>query len=122
MKLIRIAAAVGIAVPATATAMPVDAFLARADALQAKGVAAMFSGDVKLLTDSIQADAAALRAEREAAKTAHRKPAYCPPGPIKMGSKEIFEAMRAVPVADRPHTDSRDVLRAHLARRFPCGT
>ena len=122
MKFLHIAAVLTAAVSTGAAAMPVDAFLAKADALQAKGMMAMFSGDLKVLTAVIQSDAAALRTEREAATAARRTPSYCPPGPIKLGSNEIFQAMRAVPAADRPHTDTRDVLRSYLSRRFPCPT
>ena len=122
MKFLPIVAALAAAVPAGAAAMPVDSFLAKADALQSKGFAAMVSGDLKVLTAVIKSDAAALRTERDAATAAHRAAAYCPPGPIKLGSNEIFEAMRLVPAADRPRTDTRDVLRAHLAKRFPCPT
>jgi hypothetical protein len=122
MRFLQIAAALAVAVPTGAAAMTVEAFLAKADALQSKGFAAMFSGDVKVLTGVIQSDAAVLRAERQAATAAHQTPSYCPSGPIKLGSNEIFQAMRAVPAADRPHTDTRDVLRGYLGRRFPCPT
>ena len=108
--------------PGVANAMPVNDFIAKADALEAKGMMAMFSGDLKTLTAAIKSDANALKAEREAAKAANRTPAYCPPGPVKMGSKEIFQAMRAVPPQDRPRTDTRDVLRAHLAKQYPCSS
>ena len=122
MKSLHIAAALTAAISTGSAGMPVDAFLAKADALQAKGMMAMFSGDLKVLTGVIQSDAAALRGEREAATAAHRTPAYCPPGPVKLGSNEIFQTMRAVPAADRSHTDTRDVLRSYLAKRFPCPT
>ena len=107
-------------VASAATAMPVETFLSKAQSLQAKGFTAVFSSDVKLLTDAIKADAAALKGEREAAQAAHRTPAYCPPGPVQMGQREIMETMRAVPAPARSRTDTRDALRAHLAQRFPC--
>lgn len=107
-------------VPAAVQAMPVQTFLTKAEALQAKGFGAMFSGDLKLLSNAIKADAAALRAEREAAKAAGRAQAYCPPGKVRLKSSEIVKAMRAVPAAERPRTDTRDALRAYFARRFPC--
>ena len=100
--------------------MPVSTFLAKADKLQSRGPLAMFSGDMKLLQNTIKANAAALRAERVAAQGAGKRPAYCPPGPIKMGVKEVITAMRAVPPAQRATTDTRDALRAYFARRFPC--
>jgi hypothetical protein len=105
---------------ASAAAMPVSTFLAKADRLQSKGPLAIFSGDMKLLQNAIKADAAALRAERVAAQAAGKRPAYCPPGPIKMGVREVMGAMRAVPPAQRARTDTKDALRAYFAGRFPC--
>ncbi len=121
MKL-RIAAGLLLAMAplASAAAMPVSTFLAKADKLQSKGPLAMFSGDMKLLQNQIKADSAALRAERIVAQSAGKRPAYCPPGAVKMGVKEIIGAMRAVPAAQRATTDTKDALRAYFARRFPC--
>ena len=120
MRLKSLGAIVALAISASAQAMPVDVFLTKSAALQAQGFTAMFSSDVKLLTNAMKADAAALKAERDAAKLAGRAPAYCPPAALKMSSNEIIEAMRTVPVPARAMTDSRDVLRAYFARRFPC--
>ena len=120
MKLKLVVAAAVLVMPVAAQAMPVDAFLARAQSLQSKGMLAMFSGDLKVLMDTIKADAAALRGERESAQAGHRTPPYCPPGPVNMDQKEIIAAMQAVPPAERSRTDTRTALRAHLARRFPC--
>lgn len=115
------AALVALCIPAAASAMPVSTFLAKADALQAKGVRALFASDYKLLKNTIKADALALREERLAAKAAGRRPAYCPTGDGKLGSDDVLQAMRAVPAAQRARTDSRDALRAFFVRRHPCG-
>lgn len=103
------------------SAMPVSTFLTKAEALKKKGPLAMFSGDLKLLTRQIKSDAAALRAANQAADKAGRPKAYCTPA--KGGSlddKEIFAVMQAVPPASRATTDTRDVLRAFMARKYPC--
>ena len=107
---------------ASAAAMPVSTFLAKADRLESKGPLAIFSGDMKLLQNQIKADSAALRAERVAAQAAGKRPAYCPSGAVKLGVKDILGAMRAVPVPRRATTDTKDALRAYFARRFPCKT
>jgi hypothetical protein len=120
MKFKWITAGALLAISSAAPAMPVDVFLAKTEALQAKGFAAMFSGDLKLLTNTIEADAAALKSERQAAQAAHRTPSYCAPGPVQMGQQEIIDVMRSVSTADRHRTDTRDALRMHLAQRFPC--
>ncbi len=110
------------AVPfASAAAMPVSTFLAKADRLQKKGPMAMFSGDLKLLTRQIKADAAQLRAANKAAAAAGRPKAYCTPeAGVKMSNRDVLTAMQAVPAAQRSTTSTRDALRAYFAKRFPC--
>lgn len=103
------------------SAMPVSTFLTKAEALQKKGPLALFSGDLKLLTREIKADAAALRAANQAAEKAGRPKAYCtPPKGGSLGDKEILAAMQAVPTSTRATTDTRDVLRSLMARKYPC--
>lgn len=104
-----------------AAAMPVSAFLAKAQALKAKGPLAIFSGDLKLLTNQVKSDAAQIREERLAAKAAGRPTAFCPPGNgAKLSDKDILSAMEAVPLSERARTDTRVALRAFLVRRHPC--
>ena len=106
---------------ASASAMPVSTFLAKAEALQKKGPLAIFSKDLKLLKSEITADAAQIRAERLAAQAAGRRTAFCPPaGGVKLSDKDVLDAMTAVPPVQRARTDTREALRAYLARRHPC--
>ncbi len=106
---------------AGASAMPVSTFVTKAEALQKKGPLALFSSDLKLLTKQIKADAAVLRADNKAAEQAGRPKAYCtPPKGGSLNDKEIFAAMKAVPPAARAGTDTRDVLRGVMARKYPC--
>jgi hypothetical protein len=103
-----------------AQAMDVAAFLAKADALQKKGMMALMSSDYKLLKNEIIAHSQTLRSERLAAQKAGRKPAYCPPAKSGLKSDEILAAFRSIPAAQRPRTDVKDALRALLARKYPC--
>ena len=104
-----------------AAAMPVSVFLPKAEALQKKGPMALFSGDLKVLTRQIKADAAALRAGNETAAKAGRPKAYCtPPKGGSLSNKDILAAMQSVPPASRATTDTRDVLRSVMARKYPC--
>jgi hypothetical protein len=122
MKTKRIAAALLIAIPATAAqAMDVATFLAKADGLQKKGMMALFASDYGVLKAETQADVQALVAEARAAKAAGRAPAFCPqPGKMSLASNEIIAALRAVPAAQRPRTDVKEPLRTLLARKYPC--
>jgi hypothetical protein len=103
-----------------AHAMDVATFLARAEALQKKGMLALMSSDYKLLQAEIASNAKALRAERLAAERARRKPAYCPPAKQSLNSDEILAAFRTIPAAQRPRVPVKDALRALLVRKYPC--
>lgn len=110
-----------VAVPGAASAMPVSTFLAKAEALKAKGPLALFSSDLKLLMRQVKADAAVLAAENKAAEAARRQKAYCTPAAgVTMNEKDVLAAMQAVPAPERPTTETKAALRAHLARRYPC--
>ena len=102
------------------SAMPVSTFLQKAERLEKKGPLALFSGDLKLLTNQIKADFAALRSERIATKAAGKPTAWCPPEKVSMTDKDVMGAMRSVPPAARAQTDTRAALRAMLVRRYPC--
>jgi hypothetical protein len=111
----------GVAVAASASAMPVSTFLTKVDALKSKGPFALFSGDLKLLSTQMKTDLAAIRSERLAAQAAGRPTAFCPPaGGAKLTDKDVVDAMQAVPLAQRAQTETKDAMRAYLARRFPC--
>ncbi|MES2002745.1 MAG: hypothetical protein V4444_10615 [Pseudomonadota bacterium] len=102
------------------SAMPVSSFLAKADRLERKGPLALFSGDLKLLTNQVKSDFASLREERLGAKAAAKPTAWCPPEKVALSNKDVMAAMRAVPAAERTRTQTRDALRAMLIRRYPC--
>jgi hypothetical protein len=104
----------------SAQAMDIATFLAKADALQKKGMMALMSSDYKLLKREIETEAAALRAERLAAERARRKTAYCPPAKQSLTSNEILAAFRTIPAAQRPRIQVKDGLRALMARKYPC--
>jgi hypothetical protein len=123
MKMKLMAAALLVALPVTAAqAMKVALFLDKADALERKGMMALFSPDYKLLKAEVEADIGALRQERLAAKAAGRAQAYCPvDGQPGLNSNEILAAFRTIPAAKRDRVEVKDALRALLARKFPCG-
>lgn len=121
MALRMIAAALLLGAAAPGSAMSVATFLAKAESLKKKGPLALFSGDLKLLTKQIEADAASIRAERLAARSAGRPTAFCPPeGGVKLTDKDVMQAMEAVPAPRRAQTTTRDAMRGFMARRFPC--
>ena len=101
-------------------AMNVATFLQKADALEKKGMTALFSSDYRLLKDEVVTASTALRAERLAAERAGRRGAYCPPARSGIKSGEILAHFRSLPAAQRPRIEVKDGLRGLLASKFPC--
>ncbi|HEY0150326.1 MAG TPA: hypothetical protein VGB70_15160 [Allosphingosinicella sp.] len=101
-------------------AMTVEAFLLKANALEKKGMMALFSSDYKNLKKEMETAALQLRAERVAAQKAGRKLSYCPPAKIELNAKEVLTHFRAIPAAQRGRMELRDGLRSLLTRKHPC--
>jgi len=107
---------------ANAQNMPLNQFLAKAEALEKKGPMALLSSDIGRLKKEIQNSAKELRGERLAAKAAGRKPAFCPPEKgASLNSSEILAHFRSIPPAQRDRMRTRDGVRSLMARKFPCG-
>jgi hypothetical protein len=104
-----------------ANAMDVATFVNKADALEKKGMMALFSSDYKLLKGEIEAAAGQLRAERLAAQKANRPAAFCPTQKaVQLDAKELLGHFRAIPAAQRPRLQVKDGLRSLFARKYPC--
>jgi len=102
--------------------MPLNQFLARANALEKKGAMAVFSSDMRLMKKEMSASAEYLRAERLAMQAARTKPAYCPPAKQSMNTVEILTHFRAIPAAQRNLMRTKDAFRSLLAKKYPCTT
>lgn len=116
-------AAVMIAAPLTpAPAQDVAHFLVRVDRLLARGPFALFSRDFYRLKRLVEADGDQLKREYAIEKAQGRNTAFCPPTTDKprVGKTEYLAALRAVPLANRATTDTKDVLRTVLERKYPC--
>ena len=120
-RMLLIGLSLTVAPLAAASAMPVETFLAKADAIERKGPMAVFSKDLKLLMNQVKKDAAELKAANQALAAAGKPKAYCAPGKgVKLTNRDILDAMRAVPPAQRARTNSKDALKALMVRRYPC--
>lgn len=109
--------------PITATqAQDVAHFLVRVDRLLARGPFALFSRDFYRLKALVEADGEALKKEYSIEKAAGHQTAFCPPakGKPRVNKNEYLAALRAVPVSKRTTTDTKDVLRTVLERKYPC--
>lgn len=105
---------------ASAQAMDVATFLAKANRLKARGPLALISGDFKLLTREVTASSESLKSERLAFTSAGKADAWCPPQKASMNSNEIMAAMEAIPPAHRRATNVRTALRGLMVRKYPC--
>lgn len=108
-------------VPTAAQAMTVAEFLAKANALKAKGFLAIGSSDIKLLRTEVERASDAYRGDLASAKAAGRAPHSCPPpkGKAKIGSNELMAEFEAIPAAKRSMT-VKTAFYAMMKKRFPC--
>lgn len=130
MRLTLLAAAV-LPSAALATApgeMSIAEFLPKAEALQAKGMGAMFSSDLKPVMAEMKAVGTSYRADLAQARAAGRTDLGCPPpkgspppeGRKRMSPNELLDALRVVPPAHRATTTVKTAFYAMMRRRFPC--
>ena len=123
MKFRIIALVVPLLAASPALAAPGDisvaSFLAKADALQAKGAMALFSSDYKLLQSEGRAAGQAYRA-RLTAEQAQGKPSSCPPKPAPVGSNSLLAHLRAYPVAHRSTISLKTAMADLFIKTWPC--
>ena len=100
-------------------AMSVATFLAKAEALQAKGMMAMFASDVSLLKSEVASAAAAYRNQLRQEATAG-KPSACPPERAALDSNDLMAQMRTYPAADRPRIPVTQAVADLIRKRYPC--
>lgn len=119
--LIKYVAVAALVLPSVAQAMTVSEFLAKADALKAKGVLALASSDIGLLQKEIASASDAYRAGLAAQVAAGKKPSSCPPpkGTAKITSDDIIANFKSLPPA-RQKANVKDAFAAFMTKRYPC--
>lgn len=121
--LILTAALAALTLPAPALAaaggMSVAAFLAKADALKAKGAMAMFSSDFKVLKAEGQAAGKAYRARLDRERAAGN-PSSCPPKGTKVDSDQLLAHLRSYPAAQRPSISMKTAFADMFIKKYPC--
>jgi hypothetical protein len=110
-----------LAAPALAVGgdMTVSTFLAKADALKAKGLMALGSSDIGLLRSEGQAAGAAYKARLEAERKAG-KPSSCPPKGTKVQSDKLIAFLRTYPEPARPRTTMKAAIADYFVKTYPC--
>jgi hypothetical protein len=105
----------------SAQAMSVAEFLAKANALKAKGALALLSSDLGLLQKEIADISTVYRADIQAARAAGRTPHSCPPpkGQVKMDSSQLIAELEKIPPRQRGMS-MKSAFYAIMKRRYPC--
>ena len=99
--------------------MNVATFLAKADALKAKGAMAMFSSDVGVLRSEGTAAGEAYRA-RLAKERAAGRPSSCPPQGVKVNSNDVLAHLRTYPANARPRVSMKQAMADFFIKKYPC--
>jgi hypothetical protein len=107
--------------PALAAAgdMSVAAFLAKADALKAKGPMALLSSDIGVLKAEGQAAGAAYKAQLDAERKAGH-PSSCPPLGTRVAGDDLMAQMRTYPSAARSKITVKTAMVGMFRAKFPC--
>jgi hypothetical protein len=100
--------------------MKVETFLAKADALKAKGVLALASSDIGLLKAEGKAAGEAYRARIKSDKAKKLPPHSCPPAKSSLKSDELLAHFRTYSVAQRQQISVRTALADLMKKRYPC--
>ena len=111
------------AAPVTAaSAQDVAQFLVRVDTLIRRGPFALLSPDFYRLKRLVEANGDELKVEYAREQALGHRTAFCPPTADKprVNKNEYLAALRAVPLHRRSTTDTMDVLRSVLERKYPC--
>jgi hypothetical protein len=108
--------------PVTVNAMTVAEFLAKANALKAKGMLAMMSSDLGVVKGEFKTATGNWRADVDAARAKGRTDLGCPPakGQVKMDSDMVMADLAAVPPALQPRISVKTAFYDAMAKRFPC--
>ncbi len=112
----------GLAPPAVAGSgdMNVATFLAKADALKARGMGALGSPDIKILYGEANAAGKTYRETIAADKKAGRTPHSCPPKTASLNSEQLLAHLRTYPAAVRPKTTITTAMFDAMKKRYPC--
>lgn len=105
------------AVPAQA--MDAETFYVKAVALKKKGMAAMFSKDLKPMARLFETAADSVKAENERARS-NGAPLFCAPKKYRLTADQFLAEFSKIPQERRRSQTVREAWREIVIRRFPC--
>jgi lipid-binding SYLF domain-containing protein len=119
--MIGVAALLTVSAAASASGdMSVATFLAKSDALKAKGIFALTSSDVALLKSEAKAEGAAYRKRIQADKANKRVSHSCPPAKTAMNSDDFVAYLRSYPESARAGVSVTTATADLMKKRYPC--
>jgi len=121
----RIMAVLFVTLPSAAMAqtvlgtMSVATFLAKVDALAAKGPWAAFSSDLSLLKNEVAYGGQTYRQQLKSEAAAGR-PSSCPPPRAPFSSDDVIAQMKTYSVGNRQHVTVSTAVADLFRKRYPC--
>ena len=100
--------------------MKVDTFLAKADALKAKGMLALASSDIGVLKAEGKAAGEAYRARIKSDKAKKLPPHSCPPAKAALKSDDLLAHFRTYSAAQRKQISVNAAFADMMKKRYPC--
>lgn len=100
--------------------MKVETFLAKADALKAKGILALGSSDIGILKAEGKAAGTAYRARIKADKAKSTPAHSCPPVKASLNSDDLLAHFRTYSAAQRKQISVNTAFAEMMKKRYPC--
>lgn len=109
---------------ATANAAPgdmsVSTFLAKAEKLQAKGMMALMSPDIRVLKAEADAAGTKYRSMLKSDAANKRPPHSCPPAKATFNSDDLMKHLKGYSVDERQKTSITTATADLMKKRYPC--
>lgn len=119
-KFILLAGFVSVPVISAPGDMKISVFLAKADALKAKGIMALGSSDIALLKAEGKAAGSAYRARIKSDKAKSLPPHSCPPAKAAVNSDDLLSHFRSYSASAREQVSVRTGFADMMKKRYPC--
>lgn len=108
----------GVAAPASA--MTVAEFMAKVNALKAKGPLALFSSDIGVLKAEGLAAGQSIKRDQELALAAGRPAPTCVPKGSKLGQNELLDYFGKIPAAQQRTLSVKQGMVGLIRQKWPC--
>lgn len=109
-----------VAVNAAPGDMSVATFLAKAEKLQAKGMMALMSSDIRVLKAEADAAGTKYRSMIKTDAANNRPPHSCPPAKATFNSDDLMKHLKGYTITERQKTNITTATADLMKKRYPC--